>query len=416
MPTVELCQRRDTCRLCGSGRMATVLELAPSPPANAFVAAADLAAPQPKYPLEIGFCRDCCHVQLMHVVDAAHLFSNYVYVSGTSPAFVRHFDGYAAAAVDRVGLAPGDLVVEIGSNDGTLLRAFQGHGMKVLGIDPARKIAEAANAAGIETWPRFFDAAAADEVRSRFGAAKCIAANNVMAHIDALGDTIDAVAGLLSPDGVLVFEVSDLADVIEHTLFDTIYHEHLDYHSVAPLIPFFRAHGMELVHVEHVGTHGGSLRGYAAKAGGPHTASPAVAAFVAREQALGLDRAETLVAYAEAIDALGSEVRGFLEDVRGQGKTVAGYGAPAKATTLMHQFRLDADMIDFIVDESPWKQGLFTPGLHIPVVAGDEVAARRPDYLVIFAWNFAESIMQSNAAFLERGGHFVVPVPRLIVH
>ena len=396
--------------------MEMVLELAPSPPANAFVGAAELADPQPKYPLDVGFCRDCAHVQLMHVVDAAHLFSNYVYVSGTSPAFVRHFEEYAAAAMDRVGLAPGDLVVEIGSNDGTLLRAFQRHGMKVLGIDPARKIAEAANAAGIETWPRFFDAAAADEVRRRHCAAKCITANNVMAHIDALGDTIDAAAGLLAPDGMLVFEVSYLSDVIEHTLFDTIYHEHLDYHSVAPLIPFFRAHGMELVHVERVSTHGGSLRGYAARAGGPHGISPAVAAFVAAERAQGLDRAEAFAAYARKIDALGDEVQEFLDGVRGEGKTVAGYGAPAKATTLMHQFGLDADTIAFIVDESPWKQGLFTPGLHVPVVSGDAIAAQKPDYVVIFAWNFAEPIMQKNAAYLEGGGHFVVPVPHLTVH
>ena len=412
----ELCRRRDACRLCGSSDVATVLTLTPTPPANAFVGPSRRNEKQVAYPLEVGFCRECTHVQLMHVVDASHLFTDYVYVSGTSPVFVRHFDKYSEAVLARVCLSPGDLVVEVGSNDGTLLRAFQDRGMNVLGVDPARDIAGRASDAGVETWPRFFDASVAAEIRDTRGSAKCVAANNVLAHIDALSETIDAAVDLLAPDGMLVFEVSYLADVIEKTLFDTIYHEHLDYHTVAPLVGFLRRSGLELVHVEHVDTHGGSLRGYARKADGPHPVSGAVEEFVARERALGLDREETFIEFGKTIDVLGTRVRDFLEGLRGKGKQIAGFGAPAKATTLMHQFRLGPNMIEYIVDDNQWKQGLFTPGLHIPVLAPDSIYSLRPDFLVILAWNFSEIIIRNHSAYRDSGGKFVVPVPSLTVH
>jgi SAM-dependent methyltransferase len=411
-----LCHRRHDCRLCGGRDLTRVLSLAPTPPANAFVAAAALEEPQPLYPLDWWFCRDCTHVQLLDVVDAEALFGDYVYVSGTSPVFVRHFEDYAAWAVAELGLEPGDLVVDVGSNDGTLLSAFKGLGMRVLGVDPAREIARRASAAGIETEAAFFDLELARRWRAEHGPARCITANNVFAHIDDLAGVAQGVRTLLADDGAFVFEVSYLVDVYEKTLFDTIYHEHLDYHSVQPLIGFFARHGLRLVAAQRVPSHGGSLRGVARSAGNSAEEDGSVQELVALERRLGLDRAETLERYGARIQALGQELRSLVTEIKAAGKSLAGFGAPAKATTLMHQFGLGPDEIDFIVDDSPLKQGLFTPGLHIPVLPSSAIAERRPDYLIVLAWNFAEPIMAKHQAFREAGGHFIVPLPSLEVY
>jgi hypothetical protein len=198
-------------------------------------------------------------------------------------------------------------------------------------------------------------------------------------------------------------------------LFDTIYHEHLDYHSVVSLAPFLERHGLDLFAVESVTSHGGSLRGFAQKAGGPHERDGSVESTIARERALGLDRLETWRAFGARIDAVGAELRGLLGDIKKDGKSIAGYGAPAKATTLMHHFGIGADTVDFIVDDNPLKQGLVTPGVHIPVVAHDAIARNNPDYLLVLAWNFADSIIEKESAFRERGGRFIVPLPEVEV-
>jgi SAM-dependent methyltransferase len=411
----EPVRRRDDCRLCGSRRLTLVFALTPTPPANAFVPARAKAAPQPCFPLDVFFCEDCGHVQLRDVVDPRVLFENYVYVSGTSPVFVRHFEDYARGVVDRFRVTPGSLVVDIGSNDGTLLGFFQASGMKVLGVDPARDIAASATARGIETWTDFFTPALAARIRAERGPAAVVTANNVFAHADDLGGVTDGVRALLAPGGVFVFEVSYLVDVFEKTLFDTVYHEHLAYHSVAPLVRFFAAHGMELFAAERVESHGGSLRGFAQLKGGPYAADGSVAALVALEKTLGLDKAATLAAFGRKIDAARDSLRALLLGLKQDGRRIAGYGAPAKATTLMHHFGLGPDLIEFIADDSPLKQGLFTPGLHVPVLDADAIYHDRPDYLLILAWNFARPIMAKHARFGAEGGRFIVPLPTVEV-
>jgi SAM-dependent methyltransferase len=404
--------RRKTCRLCASTDLTKVLSLAPTPPANAFVPEAALGHAQRTFPLDMFFCETCAHAQLLDVVDPSALFEDYVYVSGTSPVFVRHFQDYAEAVARLSGLGPDDLVVDVGSNDGTLLAAFRERGARILGIDPARDIAKKASEGGIETLNGFFTPDLAAGIRAERGPATVVTANNVFAHIDDLRGVVDGVRSLLRPDGIFVFEVSYLVDVLEKTLFDTIYHEHLDYHSVKPLARFFAAAGMELIRAERVETHGGSLRGTAQVIGGPRVADGSVEDLTALEERLGLDRAETLQAFSRDIDALGADLRATLNRLKAQGRSIAGFGAPAKATTLMHHFGIGADMIDYIVDDSPLKQGLFTPGHHIPVVSSDMIADNRPDYLLILAWNFAEPIMAKHAAFHDAGGRFIIPVPK----
>ena len=405
--------RRSTCRLCGHERLASVLSLEPTPPANAFVPESGLGIEQERFPLDLFLCANCGHVQMLDVVDPRLLFENYVYVSGTSPVFVRHFEEYAKAVTERFRPPADGLVVDIGSNDGTLLGMFKGRGHRVLGIDPAREIARAATAAGIETVEGFFTPDVAGEIRDQRGAAAVITANNVFAHIDDLTGVVRGVRHLLADDGVFVFEVSYLLDVFEKTLFDTIYHEHLAYHAVAPLIPFFAANGMQLIEAFRVDSHGGSLRGVAQVAGGPHEVGASVGEAVEREAELGLQTAEAFHAFAGRIEALKTELGGLLRRLKADGRSIAGFGAPAKATTLMYHFGIGPDVIDFIVDDSPLKQGLYTPGMHVPVVSSAAIEDRRPDYLVLLAWNFARPIIEKNAAFREAGGRFIIPLPQV---
>jgi len=407
----QSCIRRATCRLCHSRNLELVLSLTPTPPANAFITAADLGKEEERFPLDIFFCKDCAHVQLLDVVDPSILFKNYVYVSGTSPVFVNHFKKYAADMIQKFKLGKDAFVVEIGSNDGTLLRFFKDAGLKVLGIDPAQAIAAEATGKGIQTIPAFFTSKLAETIKTQHGQADLIVANNVFAHADDLHDIVKGIRTLLKPGGVFVFEVSYLVDVYEKTLFDTIYHEHLCYHSVKPLRAFFKANGMELIATQSMDTHGGSLRAMAQLAGGPHPVEPSVAEFIKREETLGLDKAVTLKGFSAKINKLRDDLNALLKKLKGEGKRIAAFGAPAKATTLMLHFGIGPEFVDFIVDDSPLKQGLYSPGFHIPVVPSSEIDKQKPDYLVILAWNFADPIIAKQAQFRQNGGHFIIPVP-----
>jgi SAM-dependent methyltransferase len=408
-----LYHRRDTCRLCGGRDLQHVMSLTPTPPANAFVPAEKRDEPQPVFPLDLFFCRGCAHVQLLDVVNAEYLFAHYVYVSGTSRVFVEHFRRYAEAMIRHYLAEPPALVVDIGSNDGTFLRHFADRGYTVVGVDPAQEIAHAATASGIPTLTEFFRPDVAARIRDHYGPARLIAANNVFAHADDLDAIVEGIKAILSPDGVFVFEVSYLADVIEKTLFDTIYHEHLAYHTVAPLVRFFRKHGLEPIRVERVATHGGSIRCVAQFAGGPRTADQSVADAVELEKRQRLDRPDTVVEFSQRIGALRQEFRGLVGDLKARGHSFAGFGAPAKATTLMYHFGIGPETVGFIVDDSPLKQHLFTPGLHIPVLPPDELYRRKPHEVIVLAWNFAASIMEAHDEFRKRGGHFIIPVPVL---
>ncbi len=407
------CHRRSDCRLCGSTRLSRVLELAPTPPANALVPESALGRPQETFPLDVFFCGDCTHVQLLDVVDPSALFEHYVYVSGTSPVFVRHFEDYARDVRDRFAPAPGSLVVDIGSNDGTLLGFFKESGHAVLGIDPAGEIAAQATRNGIETWPEFVTPALARKIKEARGGAGVVTANNVFAHADDLRGMAEGIRALLADDGVFVFEVSYLADVYEKTLFDTIYHEHLAYHTVKPLRRFLQTVGLEMIEAFRTDSHGGSLRGVAQILGGPRPVGASVEERIGLEKRLGLDRAETLVSFAASIDALKAELGRLLRGLKDDGKTIAGFGAPAKATTLMHHFGIGPETIDFIIDDSPLKQGLYSPGFHIPIVPAEALYERKPDYALILAWNFARPIIDAHAAYSKAGGRFIVPLPKI---
>lgn len=407
----ELHHRRDRCQLCESQALTLILSLAATPPANAFVSGAELGQDQPYFPLDVFQCEDCHHVQLLDVVNPAVLFENYVYVSGTSQAFVRHFESYAATLSKRLSPLADSLIVDIGSNDGTLLSFFKQRGYRVLGVDPARKIAANASAAGFETLPLFFTPDLAGKIVTERGPATIVTANNVFAHAEDLTSIALGIAELLSPDGVFTFEVSYLVDVFQNVLFDTIYHEHIAYHAVGPLKRFFMRADLDLFAAERVSSHGGSLRGYVQKNGGPHVPDGSVDALIDMEQKLGLYRPATLKKFGDRIDRLRDRFKVTLQELSDAGNSIAGYGAPAKATTLLHHFGIEPGTLDYIIDDSPLKQGLFSPGQHIPIVSSDILGINPPDILIILAWNFADVIMKKNAAFAEQGRRFLIPVP-----
>ena len=407
------CHRRQTCRLCGSRELTLVFKLTPTPPANAFVPPDRIDEEQECFPLDVFFCEDCAHVQLLDVVDAGILFENYVYVSGTSPVFVAHFRDYAADLLERFSPPAASLVVDIGSNDGTLLTFFKEAGMQVLGVDPATDIARRASEQGIDTVTGFFTPETAARIRAEHGPAAVITANNVFAHIDDLASVVTGIRELLDTGGIFSFEVSYLLDVHDKTLFDMTYHEHLAYHSVKPLRRFFDANGMEMIEALRTHTHGGSLRGIAQLKGGGRPVGESVQAMTALEEDRKLDRAETLIQFGNDIEQKKQELGSLLRRLKGEGKTIAGFGAPAKATTLMYHFGLGPDIVDFIVDDSPLKQGLFSPGFHIPILPSQEIYQRKPDYLLILAWNFAATIMEKHSEFSKEGGRFIVPLPEI---
>ena len=405
--------RRKSCRLCNSDSLKSVLKLESTPPANSFVDKSKIISKQKTYPLEIHFCENCKHVQLLDVVNPSILFENYVYVSGTSPVFIKHFEDYADDIIQIIKPSKGKLIVDIGSNDGTLLGFFKKKGYKVLGIDPAKEIADKASKQGIETLNSFFNFDLSKFIIENYSKASVITANNVFAHCDDLNGLIKGVKNLLSQDGIFVFEVSYLVDVIEKTLFDTIYHEHLSYHSVAPLKEFFASNGMELFNVERINTHGGSIRGYARLRNNTKSKNISVEELINLEKKLSFDNKDFLIDFGLKIQNIKVELNNLLNEIKNKGKNIAGFGAPAKATTLMYQFGIDSDLIDFIIDDSPLKQGLYTPGLHIPVYSSKMIKEKKPDYLLILAWNFASSIINKHQDFKNLGGHFIVPLPKI---
>jgi hypothetical protein len=388
------------------------MSLTPTPPGNDFLTKEELGRDEPVYPLDLYFCEACHHIQLGHVVDPKILYQkNYSYVSATSAYFVNHLKHYAKDMVERFDLKPGDLAVDIGSNDGTCLSFFKDKGMKVVGVDPATEIAGKATENGIDTIADFFGYRLAVELRKKYGTAKFITSHNACAHIDNLFDVVKGVEHWLDADGVFVLEVGYFVDVYSNTWFDTVYHKHVDYHTVAPFEKLFNRVGMELISVERISPQGGSIRVMAQKKGGIIKRDDSVDELIALEAKLGLDKAETLHKLNHKISQVRDKLHNLIHSLKADGKSIAGFGAPTKATTLMAHFGLDATVLDFIVDDNPLKQGLFTPITHIPVLSADALYKMKPDYVIILAWNFAEPIMQMHKKYSEQVGQFILPMP-----
>jgi len=393
---------RTTCRFC-SGPLRTILELEPTPPANALVAPEifDTFAPEPTYPLSLAQCGTCGHVQNPHVVDPRLLFTeDYAYVSGTSAVFRQHLSDLARSVGSK--LFPEDLIVEVGSNDGTLLSSFA-TGRK-LGVDPARKLAEKATAAGVLTYPGFLTPEVAGAVVSAAGKARRVLALNVMAHVDDLRSMAEAIWMLLTDDGELVMEVAYLPDMLEQGYFDQIYHEHLSFHHLTPLVPFFASIGLTLFDAEHIEPQGGSIRCYVSKA--RREKSDRLLGMLAAEKTRVKD--EAFRKFRARIETNKTALRELLGAIKAQGKRIAAFGCPAKATTLLHEFGIGRETLDYIVEENPGKVGRFSPGKHIPIVGVEKFRADPPDYCLVTAWNFEADIRRRHSWFR---GEWVLPMP-----
>ncbi len=385
------------------------LSLGPTPLANSFLKENQLNSPEAVYPLDVYFCKHCELVQLVDVVPPEILFKNYIYVSGTSNTMRSHFTGLAGEVFGKSKLSVDSLVVDIGSNDGTLLKSFRAFKVKTLGVEPASNLAKLAEDEGIETVNDFFNEKTALEIMQNKGKANAVMATNVFAHIQNLDEFLRGIDILLDDGGVFVIEIPYLLDLLEKMLFDTIYHEHLSYFAVSPLVTLFKRFDMEMFDVKRISVHGGSIRVYVRKS--PSSSSESVAKLVQLERHLHLDSLPTYLSFATEVARIRAKLVRLLKHIKAKRKRIAGYGAPAKGNTLLNYCRLGTDTLDYIVDENPYKQGLYTPGMRIPVFPTKKIGDDRPDYVLLLAWNYSDEILQREQKYRERGGKFILPIP-----
>ncbi len=406
--------KRDNCRLCGSRKLKLVMPLPSIPIGDDYTPASLKTEPQKCYPLDLYLCEGCGLAQLGHVVNPELIYRHYLYETKISPGLIEHFQKYAEDVLGRIKLAKGDLVVELGSNDGTLLGFFQKAGLRVLGVDPARGIAQRATQAGIETWPEFFTLELAAKIKEEKGAAGIVIANNVFANIDDLDSLVQGIRSILSPDGVFIFETGYLIDSVRNLVFDNIYHEHISYFSVKPLETFFKKHGMELVRVDRVPTKGGSIRGTVQLKGGLRKVESSVGDLIHMEIAEGFYKPARYQLLSRTLEREKEKLQKLLKEWKVKGKKIAGYGASLSVTTFIYYFEV-ADFINFIVDDNPRKHNTLSPGYQIPVLDSKVLYEKNPDYVIIMAWRFADLIVKKHSKFLAQGGHFVVPLPSVKV-
>jgi hypothetical protein len=404
------------CRFCGAPLSELFVDLGASPLANSYLEPADLGRAEAFYPLAVYTCGECLLVQLPEAERPEAIFSDYAYFSSFSDSWLRHAEAYAVAMIDRFGFGAGHQVIEIASNDGYLLRWFKERGVPVLGVEPAGNVAQAAEAAGIPTVVKFFGAATARELVAEGKRADLLVGNNVLAHVPDLNDFVAGLKILLSPAGVLTMEFPHLLRLMAEDQFDTIYHEHYSYFSFATVRKVFAAHGLTLFDVEELSTHGGSLRIYARH--DEDVSKPVgerVADLLAREEAAGLGRLETYRSFGERVRRVKWGLLRFLISSKEEGKSIAGYGAPAKGNTLLNYCGVRTDFLDYTVDRSPHKQGRFLPGTRIPIHGPDRLRETRPDYVLILPWNLKEEIVEQMADVRSWGGRFVVAIPEVRV-
>jgi novobiocin biosynthesis protein NovU len=408
-PAADASRAVELCLACASSDLRPVLDLGQQPLANNLVDGKDRKAHELTFPLGIQLCQHCLLVQLTHVVDPGLMFSSYLYVPSTSTTWLQHCDELAEYVCSQAGLEAGELVVEIGSNDGTLLRAFQRRGQDVLGIDPAANIAAQANAAGVPTLNRFFGEAVAQEVRRNHGIPRAVVSTNVLAHVPDPLDVLRGVHTLLGPDSVYVNESPSLRELVLNNEFDTIYHEHVSYFSLHALENLAGAAGLRIVDAVPQTIHGGSLRILSIRA--DHVGQPSPDLHELRKLEAGVLDLDGLIEFSERTARVREQLRTMVNDLKGEGLRLAAYGATAKGNVLLTYCGLSHADIEYIVDRNPLKQGLLTPGSRIPVVSPEHLQAHPPQILLLLAWNLADEIRQQLAWFSEQGGQFLVPVP-----
>lgn len=400
-----------TCRVCGEQDWLPVVSLGEMPLADSFLEPAQSYDDEPRYPLGVVCCRSCRLMSLTHVVDPEVLYRTYPYTTSDSEMMQKHMQHVVELCKERFEVLPGSFVLEIGSNTGSQLKAFQNAGIRTLGIDPALNIVEVARQRGVETLPDFFSVETADTVAEQYGTPKLILGRHVFAHIDDVSSVVEGVRRLLGPDGLFAIEVPYVVDMLEQNEFDTIYHEHLSYFGVGTLVELFERHGLRAVDVERLPVHGGSILVFAGLADGVWPTAPIVGELIDLEREFGLDKDATYQRFAENVERTRTELVTLVRGLRAEGKRIVGYGAPAKGNTLLNACGLGTDDIEFCSDTTEFKQGKVLPGTHIPVRSPQQTVAGEIDYYLLLAWNYGEEILKKEKPFLDAGGRFILPHP-----
>ncbi len=401
------------CRVCKNEKFHQILDLGETPLANAFLKKKRYEKDENFYPLNVVWCEKCGLLMIDEVVPPEIMFKNYIYVSGTSPTLKKHFNNLASETISLYDVQPNDLVVDIASNDGTLLKEFKNQGLKVLGIDPAENIAEIARNSGIPTEIDFINEKIALKVRNNYGQAKLITATNVVAHINNLDELFRSIEILLKPNGIFIVEVPYMVDLIENIEFDTIYHEHLSYFAVRPIKILFENNNFNLIRVKHVSIHGGTIRLYGARKNSNIEIHASVNDFLDREERMNVNKIDYYKNFAHKVENLKEDLLKSLSSIKEKGKKIAGYGASAKGNTLLNYCGINSTTLEFIGDLNKLKQEQITPGTHIPVVDPKLITGKKIDYLLILAWNFKEEIMKQQNYIREWGGKFIIPIPHV---
>ena len=400
------------CLVCGRSSVEEFLNLGNTALANKFLAKEELSIPEPKYPLGVGFCHTCGHVQLTERVPPAAMFEDYLYVSSASDTLKAHMYSLSDVIVERCKLASQDLVIDIGCNDGTLLNGFKRYGVGTLGVDPARNLAELNQNMGIDRYVGFFNSKTAKDIVDKWGKASVITATNTFPHIPELQDFVQGIQTTLAPGGTFVIEAHYLVDLLDQGAFDTIYHEHVSYWALGPMMTLFENHGMQAVDAERLPLHHGQLRVFVQR-NGEGDVQQSVGKLLEEERERGIDQFKTYRRFAQRTYQIKPNLCREIKALRSQGKRVVGYGAPAKANTLLAFLDLGPEVLEYIVDRSPLKQGRYTPGHHIPVVPPERLLLDCPEYCLLLAWNFADEILAQQREYINRGGKFILPLPEV---
>ncbi len=404
------------CRTCGSADLERYLDLGHMPPADQFRRHEQLSEPVVSFPLQVLLCQRCGLSQLGYVVRPEILYQDeYPYEASTTQSGQRHFRKFAASVAARFALSERDLAVDIGSNVGVLLAGFREEGVRVVGIDPAANIAAIAESRGIPTVAGFFGKGSVDRVLTAYGTARAITGTNVFAHVDDLTAFMGDIDRLLTPDGVFIFECPYFVNLLQDLEYDTIYHEHLSYVSLRPLIPFFARFGMRIFDVEEVDIHGGSFRVFVDRCR-QDVNTAEIDALLRRESRGGAHDLGRLRGFASDVAENRDRLRDLLHGLGARGKRIAGVSAPAKGMTLLNYCGIGAETLDFVTEKARLKIGRYTPGGHIPVLSDDALMDQRPDYALLLAWNFAAEIMRNLHEYAVAGGQFVLPIPQPRIH
>jgi hypothetical protein len=401
--------KNSICRYCGSTNLVRFLSLGDQPPSNSFIHPNQITH-EKKYPLDVYFCESCYLVQLIDVVPAEIIFDDYLYLSSSSKALKKHYAELASYLTKRFKLHKGDSVIDIGCNDGILLHGYS-NDIKRIGVEPS-KVAEVAIADGFEVIKEFFSAGTAEKIVKKFGPVKIATATNVFAHVDNIAAFVKGLPILLGDDGVFIIEAPYLIDTIDQTLFDTIYHEHLCYLSLSPMDQFFKKFGLKIFDVERInfGASGPAIRVFVQPQKGGRKIESSVKKMLIDEKNWGIGNIKTYQGYAKKVETVKTEVLHLIKKIKASGARIGGYGAPAKGNTLLNYFEITSEQIECIAETNEEKQGLLTPGTHIPIVSEDNFIKKLPDYALLLTWNYLDFFLEKSE-YIKKGGKFLVPLP-----